>query len=407
VSAGLPPEAELALLLCGTRARRERAAARIVERAGVADDAALAAVLREQRVLLLAVSRLERAAPSAVGESLRSAVSATHAAARSRAMLFAAAAEHLLDALERAAIPAVALKGPTLATELHGDPALREYADIDVLVAPDRLDAAAAVASRLGWTDRAWSGVPLRDGLPALHRVLRHPGGALPELELHWRVHWYETRFAAEALDRAVVGADGRRRLKPVDQLAILLLFYARDGFAGLRLAADLGAWWDRHGDADVPSRLRELADRHPALAEPWRAATTAACAVAGLPLDPAAHGLVPTGRRARLAVRLTNWRLVGDADQVRANVTLVDALLAPRGQWRAILGRHAPAPSGGTADAPTPGGARRRAATHAVKTLTRCALGLWRIRMGACWDPAAADASVRGRPPIAARAEA
>ena len=34
-----------------------------------------------------------------------------------------------------------------------------------------------------------------------------HP--SLPRVELHWRVHWYERRFAADALVRAQQSADG------------------------------------------------------------------------------------------------------------------------------------------------------------------------------------------------------
>ena len=36
---------------------------------------------------------------------------------------------------------------------------------------------------------------------------------ALPDIELHWRVHWYEGEFGARALARAQPGPDGVRRL--------------------------------------------------------------------------------------------------------------------------------------------------------------------------------------------------
>jgi hypothetical protein len=53
--------------------------------------------------------------------------------------------------------------------------------------------------------------------------------------------------FSAAVLERSLL-VDGMRRLEPVEQLAALLLFYARDGFLGLRFVADIAAWWDRHG---------------------------------------------------------------------------------------------------------------------------------------------------------------
>ena len=53
-----PPEAELALLLAGTRHRREAAAGRIRVLAAAMDEFAFAAVLADQRMLLLAGTRL-------------------------------------------------------------------------------------------------------------------------------------------------------------------------------------------------------------------------------------------------------------------------------------------------------------------------------------------------------------
>lgn len=86
---------------------------------------------------------------------------------------------------------------------------------------------------------------PRRRDAPRAHH---HPHGT-PGVELHWRVHYYEGRFAEAALRRAhrLVHGYGRR-LRREDELACLLLSYARDGFAGPRLASDLAAWWDRHG---------------------------------------------------------------------------------------------------------------------------------------------------------------
>lgn len=366
MSAGQGPELELLRLVCSTRASRQRAGARIAALAAQADEMTLAEVCVDQRMLLLAAARLEESAPAGMSKRLREAVVARHAAARPKALAFGAALRHLTAELEAEGIASVPLKGPLMAQDLYGDAALREYTDLDVLVGPDDLERAVAVAGRVGWTERVVPPDPAVAGRPNLHHALRHPGGALPELELHWRVHWYEERFASEALTRAAVGPDGMRRLAPIDELAFLLLFFARDGLAGLRLAADVGAWWDRRGDGATIDGLRALIVRHPALAEPWRAAMTSATAVAGLPVEPARVDLVPHGRRAQLAVRLANWRLDGDLDQVMATVTLVDWLLAPAGEWRAFAGRH---------------GFGLRRAGHTLKTAARCGVGLWHVR--------------------------
>jgi hypothetical protein len=387
--AELAAEAELALLLAGTRARREEASARIAALAARIDEAVFAAFLIDQRILLLAGTRLSELAPEALSDDFHRRLAAARADAHAGALLFAAAGGHLTEALERDGIPAVELKGAALAVDLHGDPALRTFADVDLLVPVDALDRAVAIAAHLGWDAPATSS---GTDLPELHRWLSSSSGTLPVVELHWRIHWYESAFAGDALARSHVVA-GVRRLEPIDQLAALLLFYARDGFTGLRLAADIGAWWDRYGDADVAEELGRLMTRHPSLAEPWRTAITAVAPVAGLPASVADARARPQGRRARLALRLRNWDLRSDTDQIRANVTLVDGLLAPRDGLGAFVHRHVlVAPDflsnvyGVAPDNPTRLSAWR--AWHAGKTAVRYGMALWGVRRGRSWSP-------------------
>ena len=111
----------------------------------------------------------------------------------------------VLDRLHAAGIRALPLKGSLLARELYGDVAARSSIDIDILVAPDDLRDCVAALSELGWR---WETEARRiDGLPVLHETLVHP--SLPRVEVHWRVHWYERRFAADALERAESPAPG------------------------------------------------------------------------------------------------------------------------------------------------------------------------------------------------------
>jgi hypothetical protein len=228
--------------------------------------------------------------------------------------------------------------------------------------------------------------------------VLEHPEGALPVLEIHWRVHWYETRFADAMLSRSRV-VDRVRHLEPIDQFAALLLFYARDGFTGLRLAADIGAWWDRYGDADTPRHLERLVIEHPELAEAWRAALTTVSPVVGLPTTAISAALHPRTRRSALACRMRNWDLRGDVDQINANVTLVDGLLSPRQQLGAFIRRHVILPqvelssTYGLAPDSSLRVARWRA-WHAAKMIVRYVLGLARVTGSRSWS--ALPASLR-----------
>jgi hypothetical protein len=393
--ADVSPEAELALLLTATSTTRQRLRARIAELAELIDEDAFVTFLRYQRMLLLGGTRLAEIAPHAPSERFHRRLAEARANARAGALLFATASRHLTDALERDGIPAVELKGARLAEDLHGDGALRAYADIDILVPTDKLDEAAATACRLGWREPT---AAVADPRPTLHRSLDHPDGALPVLELHWRVHWYETRFAEAMLSRSRV-VDEARRLEPVDQFAALLLFYARDGFNGLRLAADVGAWWDRYADADTLRDLGRLVVDYPELAEAWRSALTAVSPLVGLPTTTISTAFHPRTRRGALACRMRNWDLRGDVDQIHANVSLVDGLLGPRQQLGAFLRRYV-IPSR-LELAKTYGFAPNShlrvacwSAWHPVKMIVRYVLGLAHLTDGRSWS--ALPASVR-----------
>jgi hypothetical protein len=333
----LPPEHELALLLAGTAAARERTRSRQLELLARADEVALEAFMLRLGMLALLGRRLEQAAGGALPTRLRKRVEAHALQAQRQGVGQELLTVRLLTALEEAGIRTLALKGPLLGERLYGDVAARISADVDVLVAPQDLPRAVEAMLALGYERQ-----PHRvgdDARPALHERLVHPDG-LPDVELHWRVHWYEERFSAELLAHAVPGPDGCLVPRRTDELAALLLIYARDGFAGLRLACDLGAWWDRHGDELGPQGLTATARAHPAIARALATAATLAERLVGLPAERVLASDV-LAQASPQAARLVNWPLRGSPGQIDANVSLVDWLLAPRGQWRALARRN------------------------------------------------------------------
>lgn len=311
-----------------TAARRSAALTGAAGRATAADWRAAGAELERQRLLPLAVQRLTAARPASVPAELTARAEAIHAELRPHVAIRELIAVQALTALDDAGVRSVALKGTGLATRLYGDAALRPSSDIDVLVAAHELTAAVGALERLGW--RA-SPAPLdAHGRPLLHIAMAPPAASVaPPVELHWRVHWYEERFAAEALARATRDAAGFA-LTPADDLAFLLLFYARDGFLGLRYLADIAAWWDAYGSPDVLAEVRELRGRHPQLSAALSAAARVADGLAGAPLAPVTDG--QHGRRWKLAAR--SVALFPDPEEdPRAQAGLVDILLAPRGE--------------------------------------------------------------------------
>jgi hypothetical protein len=330
----LLPHEQLVLLVAGTTARRRAQAAQLrelVER--VAWDAVLAELVLQRLVPLLGARLLEVAGRFAA-PAFAAAVEAEMQASRRAGALMELTTLRVAAALETAGIANVPLKGPLLARSLHGDPGMRFSRDIDVLVAREDLRRAAAALEPLGWRPEHGGGEPL------LHVALRH-GSGLPEVELHWRLHWYETEFAARALARGHTGPDGVRRLQGVDELTALLLYHARDGFAGLRHAIDAAAWWDAHGAAHDGVLLAEAAVEHPALEPALTASATVLERLVGVPADrlvPGAPGL-PLGPRR--AVTLANPLMRGRPEQITAEITLVDGLLAPPGQRGAFVRRR------------------------------------------------------------------
>jgi hypothetical protein len=366
-------ELELVFLLAGCESRRRELRPRTRELLRRVDYTRLERELAERRVLPLIGTRALDAGGDLARAGFRDTVERALAAARAHGLAAEWGTRHAVESLADSGIRALPLKGPLLAAEAHGDVGLRETADVDLLVEPGALDAAARALVQLGYAPPA--DVRRGDGLPDLHLGLVH--SRLPRVELHWRVHWYERSFAADMLAAAAPGPDGLLRARREDLAASLLLFYARDGFHGVRAAADIGAWWDRFGGELPPAFLEGHLRRYPELAPALTAAAHVAEQVAGVPAVGWLGERAASGHRVALAIRLADWTQRGDRDQLMANISLVGGLLGPRGSGREFFRRELIPHEAG------PGGR----ALHGTKTLARYGLALWRVRGRRSWS--------------------
>jgi hypothetical protein len=335
------PERELARLLAGTEQSRR---ARADEALGLLDRVQAGRLIGLLDRLNVTVLFGQRLLALGAGEDARleEAVSARMTAARETGTMHELVTLGVLAGLERGGIRALALKGSALARQLYDDVGARSAGDVDILVATEDLLGAIAIVGDLGWrsNSRRSPAAPL----PLLHETLTHP--ELPRLELHWRVHWYETRFAADALQRASrPGPGAPLRMDAQDGLAALVLFYVRDGLAGLRMAADVAAWWDEVcGERDCD--LVAVADRYPSLAAPLMVGSAVLAQLVGVP----GAALDQAPLRWRLAAELAAPFHDRGLAQLKANVSLVDLLLAPPGESRDAVRREASKPLEGAA---------------------------------------------------------
>jgi Uncharacterised nucleotidyltransferase len=324
-------EEELAFRLAGTEACRVGHRERIGELLPQADAELLVGRLDEQRLLALLGSRLIETCDHLELPGLRRAVESELAEARRRHTLNAHFTHEFCQRLERSGIAVLPLKGALLAERLYADPSLRSPGkDIDFLVHQDLLDDAVELFRQLGYEledDVTWAG-----GLPHYHYGLAPTVPGLPRVELHWRIHWYEKSFAPRMLDRSSRDEHGERTPALADELATLLIIFARDGFVGLRLAVDIGAWWDAYEAELAVSGLEGIMEENPRLRATLLAGMRAAQELVGLPVGRLVSKRWTLSRRSNLALRLINWRQRGTPREVAANITLVDLLLTPIG---------------------------------------------------------------------------
>jgi len=332
-------EEQLILLGAGTAARRHAMGERADELAASVDWPGLAETLHLRRLLTTLGPRIIELADGRASERFVTTVEEAIAATRRHGAFLQLISLRAIAVLADAGIRSTALKGPLLGEAIYGDPGRRPSSDIDLLVAPEQLQAAVEVIRELGYG--APSDHVHEDGLPLLHFVLVHQTGELPPIELHWRVHWYERKFAPERLLPPTVHPLGDWRPAPADELAALLLFYARDGFIGLRLATDLSAWWDTYRAGLPPDALQQLLHAYPALARAVRVAVNVAERTVGLPGSQMIRDPSSLDFRERTAVRLANPSPHSSQSQLYADMGLIDGLLMPPGGLGAFVRRQ------------------------------------------------------------------
>ena len=359
------PEHELALLLCGTeerRAAREQEAAALFQSAS---ESELLALIERLNVVTLVGQRLLALGLRPAGSVIERIERLTQIS-RDHETLLEVMMLSILANLETAGIRALPLKGSVLARELHGDPALEARSTSTSSshrgssVALPRScalwDGATSIASGIGFRccTTVWA-------------IRRFRGSSCTGESTGTRT---SSRLTLSPPLRAP-RSGAPLRMQPAEELASLLLFYARDGFSGLRVPADIAAWWGVcGGQLAGRSHVSEIAARYPALGAPLRVGSAVLDALVGVP----GASLDASPLCWRAASELANPFLLGGDSQIQATASLIDLALAPPGgrleSIRRELGRVPPA------NGDTPSRARIpfwfATAEHALRVLRR-----------------------------------
>jgi hypothetical protein len=146
-------------------------------------------------------------------------------------------------------IPALAHKGPALGQLLYGDPAMRQFGDLDLLVRAADVPVARSALKELGYEPRME--LTVRQEIAYLRSGYEYVFGLNTEpnlLELQWQIlpRFYAINFDLEALFRRSVEIEldgGRHRILGKEDLMLALCVHAaKHEWAQLSMLRDIAA---------------------------------------------------------------------------------------------------------------------------------------------------------------------
>jgi len=231
------PEAELLVRCAVARPRDEGRISDLVSRG--LDWRFLLRAAERHRVLPLLCRNLERGCPDRVPATVMRQLRSGLVTNAARSMEMTCELLTVVKLLQASGIEVVPFKGPMLAVAAHGDLALRQFSDLDILVHPADIGAARAVLATRGYRDRE---SPHADDLaPSLRstyhaKLLRQDRGIF--LELHWAFapDAFNFRFEEEPFwERLVVVRIGD---------AAVSCFAPEDSFLVLAVHGAKHQWW-------------------------------------------------------------------------------------------------------------------------------------------------------------------
>jgi hypothetical protein len=238
--------------------------------AGASDMAALTALAHAHGLLPVLLDAIEHAHPPVeLDAGARHELRTAAGGAALQCLTLTAELLRLLDAMAAAGVRALAYKGPALAVQAYGTITARRFNDLDILVLPEAVEAAARVLARAGY--RA-----MHEFTPAEERVFRRTDGDYPfvhattgaVVELHCRVS--SERFlidlpTPELMERAeqvILGGRGVSVPCEQDHVLVLALHGAKHRWQRLEWLLGFALLAQRAAAHDSAGLLREAERR-------------------------------------------------------------------------------------------------------------------------------------------------
>jgi hypothetical protein len=174
----------------------------------------------------------------------------------------------VIQLLEDNNVPALPLKGPTLAALVYGNVALRQFCDLDILVHKKNIDRAINILATHGyhltalpsWFERLPTPISRKKDVS-----LANDNGSV-RIELHWRLSGthFDLPLGNEALwtslEKASLAGTSVRTLPVNDLLLYLTMHGSRHGWARLAWICDVAEIVGIHKDLDWSALMRRAA---------------------------------------------------------------------------------------------------------------------------------------------------
>jgi len=241
------PEIEL-LLICARRRLDAAAATRLTELAGSALDWPLLLHLAGENGLLpLLRKHLLETAPAAIPPDSLSQLREAARANALRALFLSAELFRVSDALRLRGISAISYKGPVLAARAYGNPSLRQFDDLDIVVSQNSMPAVYEIMAALAYQARlpreAFFAKEAR-AIPGEYVFVHKINGAMVEVHTESTLRHFPIPPDLERMFRrsSAVSVDGREvpAFATEDEVIMLSVHGSKDFWARLIWVADV-----------------------------------------------------------------------------------------------------------------------------------------------------------------------